>query len=170
MILEQVNGETRQVFDFSKPGVIAKFYAPVSIGAGYRKEVEQGKVKNTVIDPKWVSLATSFLKSKKKPPAIPEKAWQAQMQQELQALILEQVQGEDLLETTTPDEDLIILKTLLTPASDSISVKKWYKEKSTDEEVKQVTDFFYGVAESKIESEPSTRISGKARSKKAGGR
>ena len=165
MITELVNGVMRQVFDFSKPDAIARFHAPVHIGTGYRRAVELAKSGSLIADPKWITLATTMLKNRKKPHGLSDEDWKEQLQMELKEHILANIQAEDL--GGVPDEDLMILEAILTPTPDSMGVQQWYNEYSNKEEVKAVVNFFKGIVESKTETESSTVSSGKATKRKA---
>lgn len=164
MITELVNGEPRQVFDFSKPDVAIRFHAPVRIGAGYRRQIELAKSGSLVADPKWINLATSMLKNRRKPNGMSDGDWKEQLEMELKEVILSNIKAEDL--GGTPDEDLIILETLLTPATE-MSVRKWYEEYAEDAEVQAVVNFSKGIVESKTTTTRSTVSSGKATKKRA---
>lgn len=165
MIIEKINGEPRQVFDFSKPDAPAKFYAPVRIGTGYRRRIELAQAGNLIQDPKWIAMATQMLKGKKKPNLMSEEQWKEQLEQELKELILSNIQAEDL--GGRADEDLIILETLLTPAEGSMSVKMWYDMFSEESEVQEVVNFSKGIVGSKIITMPSTISSGAATKRKS---
>lgn len=160
MIIENVNGEARQVFDFSTPDVQAKFYAPVRVGAGYRARIELAKAGAASVDPRLLGVATTLLRGRKKPNGMSDDHWQEQLRSELQEAILSSIQAEDL--NRTPDERLAVLETLLTPAPESMPVKVWYMEFAEDSEVESVVNFSKGVAENKIETAQSLPKSGKA--------
>lgn len=165
--MEMVNGEPRQVFEFSKPDAPAKFYAPVRIGTGYRRRIELAQSGSIIQDPKWVNMATSLIKGRTKPHGMSDAAWQEQLQIELKELILSNIHAEDL--GVTPDEDLIILETLLVPAPGSMPVKTWYFEFAEDSEVQEVVNFSKGTAADKTTTTPLTVSSGKATTPKAKG-
>lgn len=160
MIIENVNGEARQVFDFSKPDAPAKFHAPVRLGAGYRKQIEIAKAKGMVSDGTMSQVIAIYAKAQKKPNGLDPKAWNEQIQMEAKEALAGGIM-ENMKSGAAADTDLHVLETLLTPAPGSMSVEKWYKEYSDESEVEEVVNFSEGLVQSKIETVPLKAISGK---------
>ncbi len=149
MIIQEVNGEARQIFDLGD----FPFHAPIKLGAGYRRRIELAKA-NGAIDSGALALAMKAMSSRKKPNGMPEQKWQEQIKDEAIELI---ASGIDM---KSVDLDLAVLEALLTPMLDSPSVKQAYMESATEEQVKAVINFSEGLASDKTEIEQEQTSTG----------
>lgn len=161
MIIESVNGEARQVFEFSKPDAPAKFFAPVRIGAGYRKQIEIAKAKGMVADGTLERVTAILASAADRPRLSTQEGWIAECQMKAQEALVEGMAA-GIQQGNAANADLCVLEVLLTPAPGSMSVKTWYEQFSEESEVQQVLNFSSGLVESKIETAPSETTSGKA--------
>ena len=156
MELIKIDGEDFRVLDYSKPGNRAVFYMPAAIGAGYRRMIEKQTASNAIGSGTFAKIAAEIGK-KKKPNGMPDDAWLEQIKSEAIGSI---IAGIDL--NDSPDKDLATLEVLLTPAPDSMPVKRWYMNYSEDAEVTEILNFLSGNVPAKIETAPSPPSIGKA--------
>lgn len=155
MELIKIDGEDFRVLDFSKPGVRALFYMPAAIGAGYRRMVEKQTATNAIQSGNFGRLLGRELK-KHKPNGLSDSDWMDECKRNAIAALMEDIDLND-----SPDKDLAVLGSLLTPAPDSITVKKWYMNYAEDSEVTEILNFLSGNAPAKIETEATPPSIGK---------
>lgn len=150
---------TRQVFLLGK----FPYYAPPTLGAGYRTWIELAKV-NNALDTGALAGAMSVLNRQIMPKGMDPKRWEEQLQAQATETI------SSMIDFGKIDNDLAILETLLTPAPGSPTVKKAYLEFSTKKQIKAVVDFSKTSAEDKTEtvSAPPSIGKGSKRGTKGG--
>jgi hypothetical protein len=149
MIVQDVNGEARQIFNLGE----FPYHAPIKLGAGYRRRIDLAKA-NGAIDSGALALVMKAMSSRKKPNGLPEKEWDEQNKNAAIELI---ASGIDLKNV---DNDLAVLEALLTPMTGSPSVRQAYMELSTDDEVKAVVNFSEGLANDKTGTEEEQTSTG----------
>ena len=155
MELIKIEGEDFRVLDYSKPGVRALFYMPAAIGAGYRRMVEKQTATNAIQSGNFGRLLGRELK-KHKPNGLSDSDWLDQCKGNAAAAFIEDLDLND-----SPDKDLAVLEVLLTPAPDSIPVKKWYMNYAEDSEVTEILNFLSGNVPAKIKTAPTRPSTGK---------
>lgn len=149
MIIQEVNGEARQIFELGG----LPFHGPINLGAGYRRRIELAKA-NEAIDSGALALVMKTMSSRKKPNGMPDKQWQEQIKDEAIDIITSGIDIKSI------DPNLAVLEGLLTPMPGSPTVRKAYMELATESEVQAVINFSEGLVTDKTETAPAQIITG----------
>ena len=156
MELIKIDGEDFRVLDYSTPDRRMVFYRPVSVGAGYRRMIEKQTVTNAFQSGGFSKILSTEVR-KHRPNGLSDSDWLDQCKRNATAALVESFDLND-----SPDKDLATLEVLLTPAPNSMDVKRWYMHFSTEEQVNENLNFLSGNVPVKIETEVTLPSTGKA--------